>query len=332
MKKLPIANYASFLRRMFRHFALVTSRQASRFRKRLFPGFRLRKIGARRVLMLESGNALVSKGIADGKPFLLSRFGTVELDYLIAVELAGSNTAISPKILEPLSNNAGVSPLTEKNLGNFISIYKNAAAQIDVLAVRDSPIDAWHRHAQMVGVELFAKRPPLVTWDVLFPYRAKYPWTNLLEGMRVLVIHPFAATIKQQIPKLSQIHGRDIFPDASFQLYRPPQLLADSLERSEWASWGDALVSVKQDLDKIEFDVALIAAGAMGLPIAAHIKNHGKVALHLGGDLQLLFGIKGSRWLRFYPQVAARMNDLWVFPAEAERPRGFRSVENGGYW
>ena len=89
---------------------------------------------------------------------------------------------------------------------------------------------------------------------------------------------------------------------------------------------------MKKDLDKLTFDAALIGAGAMGLPIAAHIKKLGKVALHLGGDLQLLFGIKGSRWLSFYPRVAARMNDFWVFPAKVERPRGFRSVENGGYW
>jgi len=330
--KTLLLSISSFFRRMFRHFDVVISSRVRRFRKRFLPGFRLRRIGARRVLELESSNALVSQGVASGKPFLLSRFGTVELDYLIAVEQAGSATAISPKILEPLSNNAGVFPLTEENLGHFISIYKSGVAQIDVLAVRDSPIDAWHRNAQMVGLELFAREPPLVGWDVLFPYRAKFPWTGRLKGMKVLVIHPFVETIERQIPKLPQIHGRDMFPDVSFQLYRPPQLLADSLERSEWASWGDALVSVKKDLDKLTFDAALIGAGAMGLPIAAHIKKLGKVALHLGGDLQLLFGIKGSRWLSFYPRVAARMNDFWVFPAKVERPRGFRSVENGGYW
>lgn len=32
-----------------------------------------------------------------------------------------------------------------------------------------------------------------------------------------------------------------------------------------------------------------------GFPLAAHVKHKGKQAIHLGGTLQLLFGIKGNR-------------------------------------
>ena len=49
-------------------------------------------------------------------------------------------------------------------------------------------------------------------------------------------------------------------------------------------------------LDKQDYDICLIGAGAYGFPLAAHVKRKGKKAIHLGGALQLLFGVKGKRW------------------------------------
>ena len=45
---------------------------------------------------------------------------------------------------------------------------------------------------------------------------------------------------------------------------------------------------------KFDFDVALIGCGAYGFPLAAKLKTAGKQAIHLGGVLQALFGIKGA--------------------------------------
>lgn len=49
---------------------------------------------------------------------------------------------------------------------------------------------------------------------------------------------------------------------------------------------------MKDEIDKQDYDIALIGCGAYGFPLAAHIKRSGKKAIHLGGALQLLFGIK----------------------------------------
>jgi hypothetical protein len=38
-----------------------------------------------------------------------------------------------------------------------------------------------------------------------------------------------------------------------------------------------------KDIDCLEFDVALIGAGAYGLPLAACVKRLGKKAIHMGG-------------------------------------------------
>ena len=64
---------------------------------------------------------------------------------------------------------------------------------------------------------------------------------------------------------------------------------------SQFNTWFDALDYMKSEIDKYDYDVCLIGCGAYGFPLATHVKHNGKQAIHLGGTLQLLFGIKGNR-------------------------------------
>ena len=79
------------------------------------------------------------------------------------------------------------------------------------------------------------------------------------------------------------------------------------------------------------FDVAIIGAGAWGVPLASHAKALGRVGIHLGGATQLLFGIRGARWDN-HSIIRALYNDAWVRPGVADRPGKFRNIENGCYW
>jgi hypothetical protein len=51
-----------------------------------------------------------------------------------------------------------------------------------------------------------------------------------------------------------------------------------------------ALVSATQ------YDIMIIGAGSMALPIAAVEKKRGKVIIHMGGNTGLMFGLKGGRF------------------------------------
>ena len=42
---------------------------------------------------------------------------------------------------------------------------------------------------------------------------------------------------------------------------------------------------MSEEIAKIDFDIALIACGAYGFPLASRIKNMGKIAIHCGGPL-----------------------------------------------
>jgi hypothetical protein len=107
-------------------------------------------------------------------------------------------------------------------------------------------------------------------------------------------------------------------------------------------TWFDALDWMKSEMDKEEYDIALIGCGAYGFPLAAHAKRTGHQAVHLGGALQLLFGIRGKRWEKdcFVSDASGRpiftysslFNPYWVRPSLDETPQTASSVEGATYW
>ena len=96
-------------------------------------------------------------------------------------------------------------------------------------------------------------------------------------------------------------------------------------------TWFDALESMKREIDKRDFDIAIIGCGAYGFPLAAYVKSIGKKAVHLGGATQMLFGIKSKSW-EDEPKFHYLINEYWVSPKETERPANYKLVEGGRYW
>lgn len=72
-------------------------------------------------------------------------------------------------------------------------------------------------------------------------------------------------------------------------------------------------------MDACDYEVAIIGAGAYGLPLAAHARDTGHVAIQMSGATQLLFGIKGRRW-DTHPQISKLYNPAWVRPAPPNSP------------
>jgi hypothetical protein len=77
--------------------------------------------------------------------------------------------------------------------------------------------------------------------------------------------------------------------------------------------------------------------------MASHAKKMGKIGIHLGGSLQLLFGIRGKRWenkeygsslRQTHPEIKyyELPNADWIRPTESETPKSANNVENACYW
>ena len=147
----------------------------------------------------------------------------------------------------------------------------------------------------------------------------------------MVVVHPFAGTIAKQYreARTHLFKNPAVLPEFELRTVRAVQSLAGAA--TGFKDWFDAMEYMQREIACEDFDVALIGAGAYGLPLAAYVKSLGKIAIHLGGPTQLLFGIKGKRWDHI--RTASRMyNRYWVRPAPEEIPPGAGKVEGGCYW
>lgn len=277
--------------------------------------------------------------LMDEKPCLIARFGSVELACLSnykAVKFQKSNYIDFVKgkseswwwndsILLSMQNNAGFYPLSVDKIEQFCLIMLQDIPIVDILG-------SW-----LPGEKLFEKETQNCTkinLELLNPYFSKLPWTKALEGKKVLVVHPFAKTIEQQYEKRELLFSNNLLP--KFQLRTVKAVQSIGGEVTEFNDWFEALESMKLEIDKEDYDICLIGCGAYGFPLAAHVKRMGKKGFHIGGSLQLLFGIRGKRWENEnYNDVynySKLMNEHWVKPGEQEKPHNASKVEDACYW
>jgi len=225
---------------------------------------------------------------------------------------------------------AGFFPPTTEALARFASESLEIVKNIDILGVvgrrgDEELIRKYNPSLTPVEIQCLGDHIPFL----------ENPWTCCLKGRKVLVIHPFAETIRKQYPKrLLLFNGREVLPE--FELLTFPAILSngDAAATLSCPDWFAALKMMCQQIEQIEFDTALIGAGAYGMFLGDFCKRIGKQAIHMGGATQLLFGIKGVRWEHQYPpEFSARLfNEHWVRPSQNETPPGVRKVEDACYW
>jgi hypothetical protein len=219
---------------------------------------------------------------------------------------------------------AGFFPEDNASLEHFGRQVTQDCRQIDLLA-------GWLPGEKRLSKAYFpaVKAFPLIDLE---PWWSAEPWSAALEGKTVLVVHPFSDTIRAQYAKRAMLFKNpSVLPEFELKTYRTVQSLAGL--RPPFPTWFDALKRMCDDIAGIDFDIALIGAGAYGMSIAAFIKRDLKrKAVHMGGATQLLFGIKGHRWNREPRYVSELYNKEWIPPFDSERPEKARTVEGGSYW
>lgn len=263
----------------------------------------------------------IAGAINDKRAYLAGRLGWLECYALGTFE---TKQALEQSLLEKLRCHAGVFPATPEEFRRFFDTYIASLVSADMLGLMDVP------HEQSL-ISHHAPSALLCPLAALEPYLCSYPWSRHLAGRKVLVVHPFVESIGQQyLRHRSRLFANpDVLPEFDLQCLAPPQSIVENT--AGFRSWTDALKDLKDRIGNMNFDVAIIGCGAYGLPTAAFVKSLGKVAVHMGGATQLLFGISGGRW-RNQPVFRALMTDAWQPPLESERPPGWEKIEDGCYW
>ena len=289
----------------------------------------------------EPVSCLITSKIEGTEGCLITRFGSVEADALLRFLEMRSNTSqirktfsfirgeIGPfwwdkTIRFQLHNNAGFFPVDQDHfLERFAEIYLDCCAQIDILGI-------WACSPHGSRLSPLYQQAITVPLRDLEPYHQSEPWTRALENRRVLVVHPFVKTIEKQYFQREKLFGNPtLLP--KFELILLPAVQSIAGSQTKYSTWFEALADMSEQIEQINFDVAIIGAGAYGMPLAAFIKSLGKKAIHLGGATQILFGIKGARWDQ-RPEYSQLYNKFWVRPDSSEIPSNYQRVENGCYW
>jgi hypothetical protein len=280
----------------------------------------------------------IQNALNNGTGYALCKLGTVELGCIVSY-LKQRNWQMSDYCkfvrgypvplfygneIKRLNNNAGVFPAVRQIADRFCSLMVATLTDVDTIASY-----AW---CERYIANLIAHCSTVNLDGYYAPFLYRHPWTRILEGKKVLIIHPFTESIEQQYAKRELLFdNQEVMPKfQSLQVIKAVQSIAGN--DCGFKDWFDALDFMKQEMRKVDFDIALIGCGAYGFPLTVHAKRLGKVGIHLAGWTQMLFGIYGKRWLTDQPQYAHFINKYWIRPGQSEVPNGAGKVEGGCYW
>lgn len=280
------------------------------------------------ILFDQQGQDRIAELVAAGKPLMITRLGGVEMNCLrhFLERGRGKKKGYSEAIRTSMSCNAGFFPVDDESLDAFSQLYLEHLSHADMLGV-------WFYKHEDFFCNTYCSKAELVENRCLEPFLFSNPWSGKLQGKKVLVIHPFAQSIRKQYAEKRKLlfEAPDVLPEFELSTMRAVQSIAGC--SVDFRTWFDAYEHMCEEMAGKDFDVCLIGAGAYGLPLASFAKGLGKQAIHMGGVTQVLFGIKGRRWEREYADSTAKLfNEHWVRPLEQETPADSVKVEKGCYW
>lgn len=278
-----------------------------------------RKYGCRKKISAEEVNDFYREKLFAGEPFFAGRLGSAELRRINRYIMIQLGLAKSYKESHLRNIHLQKSPaLADWYAQQVIDLLPN----VDIMPV-------WCPVGEAYLVQQFAKKAKLCHFEDIEPFFFENPWTEALAGKKVLVINPFDESIRQQYKKRELLfQNKKILPE--FELHTLKSVMVLTPEDNPYGSVIDVIDYMYEEAMKIDFEVALLGCGPVGMPLAERLRKQGKQVIYLGGVLQVLFGIKGKRW-DCQEKYTALYNEHWIYPVE-EPPKGAEKLDSGCYW
>lgn len=228
------------------------------------------------------------------------------------------------KSIDSLTTQAGVYPYNNKTLIEFGQEYKQAIKQLDVFI-------SWTKKEKWLYTDkLLSENIEKISFGCFeLPFRFGHPWMKAFAGKKILVVSPFASLIEKQYQKRKDLfqNYEDILPQFTLKTFTAENTAGENWKYSRFSSWIESLNYMKEEIQKIDFDIAILGCGAYAFPLGAHCKKIGKKAITTCGATSLYFGIYGQRWLSL-----PEKNNAWIRPGNEYKPKGAEKIGNGAYW
>ena len=267
-------------------------------------------------------NEQLLEKLASGEPFAVTRNGMWETGMMVKIQrdqMWGLDTAAGmDDMLEDRAQRKQYYDLT-----------------VELMPYADYVVNWFSINMEDYFYKQFLKDAPQIRFcedDGVSNFLLKDPksWIHGIEGKKVLVISPFVEFMEAQYRKKDLLWTGIHIPD--FELHTVKSVFwYDGFKDPRFQSWFEALEYLYSEAMKKDFDIALLGCSTFSTPLALRFKRDGKQAVHVGGPLQLMFGIKGKRWDRYFQDT---YNEHWITLPDATKVGNvdFLDVEGGSYW
>ena len=231
----------------------------------------------------------------------------------------------------------GIFPTDIQFLTQYADFYAEQVCDADFLGLFGSPNESMLVRDLPLGAKFlhYTDTEP----DRSSPYEKMQCYLPYLRDKKVLLIAPFASFAKQRACK--EIFEA-VWKNIDCPWFEPQSIEAIDIpysflgQESTFKAFGNSLAlydHIVAKIDECDYDIALIAAGSLAIPLTVHIKNAQKVGISLGGHFQALFGILGDRWLRDKVWADRYINQAWVRLPERFIPENAVVLaDNKAYW
>jgi hypothetical protein len=285
-------------------------------------------IALRQSLKNPSGLAVAKLGLSEqtflSYPFLLER--CISDRQVAALTLHTRRHAAA---------NTGVFPGNIDSIVKFSKLHAKAAGYLDFMGLVSGRLEADllnYLDYQGKTLSIFDFEP-----DRSIPDDSASCYLPEFEGKRVLIVSSVAELLcaranEDTFTAVWAKTGKSWFHPAQVTCLQFPY----TYDRDTHDRFGSSINLFEWIIERIDpttFDVALIAAASLGVPLAAAIKEMNRSAIALGGALQVLFGVGGKRWRDDPTWVQNYFTRAWIdIPRDQipNMPDGYG--DGGAYW
>jgi hypothetical protein len=282
-----------------------------------------------KTMTLRESNHFLTNLIKEDKPFTVLRLGSIESTIALSVVLKKN---INMHDIFVLGRNAGIYCRGPQDIIKYGNLYNLAIKNADGLSCFEDLC------ASQQNIYIKKHKIPALNFKVIEPFYSILenivPWSYYLKDKRILIINPFVDSFKEQQHNNFKIFkNKNIFhPDQKFIFYKAYNTAAGNHLHSSWLQTFNIMCN---DIEKIDFDIALLGCGGYGLPLCNFIKTYlNKSAIYIGGGLQLLFGVMGKRWENtdLWKKIIKENNCKFIRPNNHEKIQNSNTIEGGCYW
>jgi len=201
--------------------------------------------------MIIDGNNFIRHHLKNKIPFAAGKIGGNELQILY-MYLTGRNPW-GYQFIKEVEDGAGLYPAIKSNTDWFAKKLLDELKNINLLP-------AWSKVIPDFESKIFSEYCPstyITKLQHLEPYFFNNPWTDYLEGKKVLVISPFSDSINNNYKVLEKIWKGKIKPNFNLQVVNYPASLSIN-KNSEYKNSQEIYNKYIEVIRNTDFDVGIL--------------------------------------------------------------------------